>query len=78
MHGNRIKHVLDHTVITQQNSKKAIHSLFNVPRKEVLPLIDDAWKKRGNPISQGNKDVFHIDMGRTIGQNGERHIKIVV
>lgn len=42
VHGNRIKHVLDHTVITQQNSKKAIHSLFNVPRKEVLPLIDDA------------------------------------
>ncbi|MCW0410579.1 hypothetical protein NB709_000455 [Xanthomonas sacchari] len=47
VHGNRIKHVLDHAV---PNPNKTTHSVFNVDRKQVLGLIDQAWLTKGSPV----------------------------
>lgn len=73
-HGNRIKHVLDHTVANPAKSK---HSVFNVERNKIIGLIDDAWAKRGAHVP-GDPGAYVIDMGRTIGTAGERHIRVIV
>lgn len=72
--GNRIKHVLKHTV---PNSNKAVHTVFSVSRKEVLPLIDEAWKKKGAPLPN-DSSAYVVEMGRVIGTNGETKIRIAV
>ncbi|MCG7879256.1 MAG: hypothetical protein N0C90_23420, partial [Candidatus Thiodiazotropha endolucinida] len=46
VHGNRVMHVLAHTV---PNPNKPLHSVFNVDRKEVLGLVDEAWRSRDGP-----------------------------
>ena len=73
-HGNRIKHVLDHAV---PNYKKPTHTVFNVSRKEVLPLIDEAWKKKGSSQIERGLEVYNINMNKVIGTNGEKNIRIV-
>lgn len=77
VHGNRVKHVLDHLV---PNSGKAIHSVFNVDRTQLIGLLDGAWKTRIGPgILQPNGNrVWVVDMGRVVGTNGETYIQIVV
>ncbi len=72
--GNRIKHVLKHTV---PNPKKPKHTVFAVSRKEVLPLIDEAWKKKGAPLTNDSA-AYIVDMGRVIGKDGETKIRIAV
>ncbi len=73
-HGNRIKHVLSHTV---PNPNKPIHTVFNVKRNEVLGLIDEAWIKRGNPL-QEDRGTFVVPMNKIVGTNGEKNIRIIV
>ena len=72
--GNRVDHVLDHTV---PNPNKPVHSVFNVQGDDALSLVDEAWTRRG--ISDPN-DVaaFVVDMGRPIGTAGETSIRVVV
>ncbi|ASK27148.1 hemagglutinin [Neisseria chenwenguii] len=72
--GNRIKHVLKHTV---PNPNKRLHTVFNVSKKEVLPLIDEAWKKKGAPLPN-DPAAYVVDMGRVIGTNGETKIRIAI
>jgi hypothetical protein len=74
MHGNRVQHVLDHAV---PNPNKTTHSVFNVERKEVLGLIDEAWLKKGKPLPN-DSGAYVVSMGRTIGTAGENSIKIIV
>ncbi|MEW8507661.1 MAG: RHS repeat-associated core domain-containing protein [Candidatus Thiodiazotropha sp.] len=77
IHGNRIMHVLDHAV---PNPNKPVHSVFNVDRREVLGLVDEAWTRRigpGAPQPNGNR-TWTIDMGRVVGTAGERSIQLVV
>jgi filamentous hemagglutinin len=74
VHGNRVKHVLDHLV---PNASKPTHSIFNVTREKLVGLLDEAWLKKGSPIT-GDPGAYLIDMGRVIGANGERFIKIIV
>jgi hypothetical protein len=73
-HGNRVKHVLAHAV--PDPSKKS-HSVFVGGRKNVLPLIDEAWLKRSAPLAT-DPGAYVIDMGRPIGAAGEQNIKIIV
>lgn len=49
--GNRVLHVLEHAV---PNANKANHTVFNVAREKILPLVDEAWSMRGGvtPIVQ--------------------------
>jgi len=73
--GNRVKHVLAHAV---ENKEKKKHSIFDVRhRGEILPLVDEAWKKRGDPKEDEGKDLYVVDMGRVVGKGGETKIKLV-
>ncbi|WVK92790.1 hypothetical protein SA496_24250 [Pseudomonas sp. JS3066] len=74
IHGNRVKHVLDHAA---PNPNKTTHSVFNVDRKEVLGLIDQAWLKKGGSVS-GDPGAYIVPMGRAIGTAGETSIKIIL
>jgi hypothetical protein len=78
VHGNRVKHVLDHLA---PNPSKPTHLIFSVTREKLVGLIDDAWSRKVGPgvLQQpiGNR-YWVVDMGRTIGTNGERYIRIVV
>ncbi|XQA72256.1 VENN motif pre-toxin domain-containing protein [Xanthomonas sacchari] len=74
VHGNRIKHVLDHAV---PNPNKTTHSVFNVDRKQVLGLIDQAWLTKGSPVP-GDPGAYIVPMGRVVGTSGEQNIKIIV
>ncbi|MDM3888416.1 hypothetical protein QSV36_22835 [Pseudomonas sp. BCRC 81390] len=69
-----MKHVLDHAA---PNPNKTTHSVFNVDRKEVLGLVDQAWLKKGAPVS-GDPGAYIVPMGRAIGKSGETSIKIIV
>ena len=73
--GNHVKHVLEYAV---SNSDKKPHpSVFNVSRKEILELIDEAWLAKGSPL-QGNPGVYIVPMKRVIGTVGETRIEISV
>ena len=74
IHGNRIKHVLAHAA---PDPKKRTHTVFNVPRNQILPLIDEAWKKRGIPVF-GDPGAYVVNMGRQVGTKGETFIRIIV
>ncbi|RNB70857.1 hypothetical protein EDM52_16540 [Brevibacillus invocatus] len=78
IHGNRIQHVLAHA---GPDPTKPLHTVFNVAKNDILPLVDEAWSLRGSvtPFVQNNgREVFNIPMGRVIGTNGEQIIRIVV
>ncbi len=72
--GNRIKHVLAHTV---PNLNKQAHSVFNVSRSKVVALVDEAWAARGVSLPN-DPGAFVVPMGRVVGQGGETSIKVVV
>mgnify|MGYP006955756199 FL=1 len=74
-HGNRVKHVLAHT---QPDSSKPKHTVFSVDKSNVIGLIDEAWNNKsvGNLAPNGYV-TYNIDMGKTIGTNGETFIRIV-
>jgi filamentous hemagglutinin len=77
IHGNRVLHVLAHTV---PDPSKAAHSVFSVARNELIALIDEAWLARvglGTLQSNGNR-FWVVNMGRQVGTAGETSIKIVV
>jgi filamentous hemagglutinin len=76
-HGNRVLHVLDHTI---PNSSKPVHSVFNVDRTQVIGLVDEAWAAKVGPgtlQANGNR-VWVVDMGRQVGTGGQTSIQIVV
>ncbi len=75
----RIAHIMAHT---RPDPSKPKHSVF-IEKEQVaiIALLDEAWKKRGPPEKQGSgrgREVFEVDMGRVVGTEGERHIRIVV
>ncbi len=73
--GNRVIHVVKHTI---PDPSKPLHTVFNVDKSNVIGLDDEAWRRRGTGIIQGNGNVFYdIDMGRTIGTNNESVIRII-
>ena len=75
IHGNRVKHVLEHSV---PNSNKANHTVFSVSnRNEILGLVDEAWVARGNPLPN-DPGAFVIPMNRVVGTGGETSIKIII
>jgi filamentous hemagglutinin family protein len=76
-HGNRVLHVLDHTI---PNPSKPVHSVFNVDRTQVIGLVDEAWAAKVGPgtlQANGNR-VWVVDMGRQVGTGGQTSIQIVV
>jgi hypothetical protein len=75
--GNRVKHVLEHAI---PDPSKAVHSVFNVERREVLGLVDEAWNARqGAGVLQNNGNrIWVVDMGRPVGTAGESNLRIIV
>jgi hypothetical protein len=72
---NRVQHVFDHL---NPNPQKPLQTVFSVDKKDLLPLLDEAWK---NPIKQqvhGDPGAYIIDMRRVIGTAGEQKIRLVV
>ncbi len=76
-HGNRVKHVLDHT---KANPSKPVHSVFNVDKTQAIGLVDEAWTKKVGPgtLQPNGSRVWNVDMGKTVGTSGQTSIKIVV
>ncbi|MDY4301447.1 hemagglutinin repeat-containing protein [Pseudomonas salmasensis] len=72
--GNRVLHVLEHA---EPNPAKTTHSVFSMDRKEILGAVDEAWLKKGSPVS-GDPGAYVVPMGRPIGTTGETSIKIIV
>ena len=72
--GNRVLHVLEHA---EPNPAKTTHSVFSMDRKEILGAVDEAWRKKGSPVS-GDPGAYVVPMGRPIGTTGETSIKIIV
>ncbi|GBF58729.1 hypothetical protein PbB2_02417 [Candidatus Phycosocius bacilliformis] len=77
VHGNRIKHVLDHSTA---NPNKPVHSVFDAGRSDVLGLIDEAWTARSGPgiLQKNGNRYWSVDMGRQVGTAGQTHVRIVV
>ncbi len=77
--GSRIAHIMAHTAPDESKPK---HSVFTATtREDVLRLIDEAWKRRGPPVDEGNpkgRDVYDVSLGRVVGTEGERHIRLVM
>jgi hypothetical protein len=72
---NRVQHVFDHL---NPNPQKPLHTVFSVDKKDLIPLLDEAWK---NPLKQqvpGDPGAYISPMGRVIGESGEKNIRIVV
>ena len=72
--GNRVKHVLEHAV---PNPNKSTHSVFNMPKNQILKTIDEAWAKKGVPVP-GDSGAYVVPMGRVVGTAGEANIRVVV
>ncbi len=67
----RISHVLRHATDDPTRPK---HGVFDVERKGVLEVVDEAWlriQKQGiQGVTKGNRTSFTVDMGRRIGYSG--------
>jgi len=74
VHGNRVKHVLDHGVA---NVTKPTHSVFNVDRSQILGLVDEAWITKGSPLPS-DPGAYIVPMGRVVGTAGEKSIKVII
>jgi hypothetical protein len=73
--GNRVKHILAHTA---SNPLKPKHSVFSVPRNQVIGLVDQAWTRRvGSGVLSGPNRVWEVDMGRVVGTLGETRMRLV-
>jgi hypothetical protein len=72
---NRINHVLAHA---KADPTKATHSVFSIPEDQILDLVDEAWRNRGEPRAnpKGKGDEYIIEMERMIGTKGETKIQI--
>ena len=72
--GNRVDHVLDHTSPTPGKPK---HTVFNAQGDDALALVDEAWSKKGSPLSS-DPGAYVVPMGRAIGTSGETSIRVIV
>jgi hypothetical protein len=70
---NRIEHVLRHTVADGPG-----HSVFSVPRNQVLGLLDEAWAAPSRIPVPGDPAAFITPMGRTVGTAGENAVRLIV
>ncbi|GAA0421055.1 hypothetical protein Aca07nite_10930 [Actinoplanes capillaceus] len=77
-HGHRLRHLQAHASNKQPDPSKGVHTQFNVKGRELLQLVDEAWKKRGSPINLGGNDEYVIPMNKVVGAGGERSIQIMV
>lgn len=81
--GHSLMHLYKHTVRNFGGRPDADHSVFSVPREDLLDLIDEAWQNLNKvhpPKPDGSGpdiQAYVVDMGRVIGTNSETVIRIV-
>lgn len=74
--GNRVKHVLAHTVA---DTSKAKHSVFSIARRDVIKTVDEAFTLKVGPGKLSGKNrVWDVDMGHTIGTAGETRLRLIL
>ncbi len=73
-HGNRLSHVMKHTV---NDLTKVKHGVFDVPNEGLVKTLDEAWemiqKKGDNVVQEIQKDgriKYVVDMGKRVGFEG--------
>jgi RHS repeat-associated protein len=75
-HGNRVQHVLRHSVDDPMRAGANGHGVFDAGRTGTLGVIDEAWQiaQRGGSnvtvTTQGTRTVYNVDMGRRVGYTG--------
>ena len=52
-------------------------TFFNIPREEIISLIDEAWVMKEAPLTS-DPGAYIINMKKIIGTNRESAIKIIV
>lgn len=72
--GHSIMHLFKHSL--PDPARPNLHTVFSVPKSDLLALIDEAWRKKGQPLPD-DPQAYLVDMGRIIGMNGETTIRIV-
>lgn len=79
-HGHRLRHVQAHGNRYPVDPSKPTHTRFNTYGRELFRLVDEAWTKRasGTKLTKNGTDEYVIPMGKVIGTNGEKSVKIVV
>ena len=76
--GHRLSHVFTHTVPAWNGRLPADHSVFSIPRKDLLQKLDEAWKRKP-AVDPDDPGAFLIDMGNeVVGTAGEKKILIIV
>jgi hypothetical protein len=77
-HGNRVKHVLAHTL---PDLSKPAHTVFREKGAKALELVDEAFTLKNqlniSPV-EGDPSAFLVPMGRVVGTQGETSIRLVI
>ncbi|GFM35119.1 hypothetical protein DSM101010T_34840 [Desulfovibrio subterraneus] len=63
---------LEHSKVTYKDN----HSVFSVPKDQVLGLLDEAWARKSPAFNDNGLDVRIVDMGKVIGTHGERSVRM--
>ncbi len=61
----------------EASSNERIRTFFNVPREEIISLIDEAWMMKDAPLAN-DPGAYIINVKKIVGTNGESAIKIIV
>ena len=70
---NRIEHVLQHVAPGVPGK-----SVFNVPRNQILGLLDEAYASAARVPVPGDPAAFITPMGRTVGTAGENAVRLIL
>ncbi|SRR5260221_8273834 len=61
----------------EPNTEERKRTFFNVPREQIISLIDEAWIMKDAPLTN-DPGAYIINMKKTVGTHGESAIKIIV
>jgi RHS repeat-associated protein len=70
---NRIEHVLQHVDPAVPGK-----SVFNVPRNQILGLLDEAYVSSARVSVPGDSAAFVTPMGRIVGTGGENALRLIL
>jgi filamentous hemagglutinin len=54
------------------------HSVFGVPRNQILGLLDEVWLSSSRIPVVGDPAAFITPMGRAVGTAGENAVRLIV
>ncbi len=60
------------------DQKRNYPSVFNVPRNQILGLLDEAYVSSARVSVSGDSAAFITPMGRIVGTGGENAVRLVI